>query len=747
MRRLVLLAFLPVAFATSAIAQQPIVLANAAWQVTVEPATLAVAATPAGEPALTVSTGVAPHAASAIESTTDRAAWDWDEGVYRVELALADTDLQLTITARGPGELEFLRQPAETAGNGLILPLAEGHYVPPGEPTWQAFLTATLGELNTTQDLSLPLWGVDRSAYTLHWILTNPFNNTIAFTAEGAGTALAARHAFTTLDPAAPFTATLHLAGPDLLAGAKRYRAWLVDAGAFETLADKIAASPETAKLIGATHVYLWGSGLVGAKDVRDWRAFLATLRGDQPLAVRLREHMEGETRSMIAGLPDRPMPWQQGAVAGAVDAALDSIARATWQADAADANTLVSAYAALRAEVVATFGNALTSDTAHWGSGEEVATIEAIRDSGLERLWIGLGEGWEGGLWHPEAIRAAVDAGYLIAPYDSYQDALPDGLRADWATAHLGQRAHEDCAVIRLNGTPQPGFQGQGHYTNPDCIRPLAADRIAAIRAASGFNSWFLDSYGAGMLFDDYRVGVGMTQSIHAEANAATLDLVNRTLGLPAGSEDGKATTARGVPFAHGTETPFIGWGDPELHSDQTSPYFLGGWWPGGEPAIFFRRVPLPDRYRTVHFDPRFRLPLYQAVFHDSVIVTHHWSFDSLKFEGVATERELSRLLYNTPALVHLSTGTLDERLDFIAEQDAFFAPLHERLWNQPLTSFRWLSEDRLLQETDFADGTRLVANFAGAAREEGGQSFPPLSVTAVVPGQRPVVYQPELP
>jgi hypothetical protein len=46
-----------------------------------------------------------------------------------------------------------------------------------------------------------------------------------------------------------------------------------------------------------------------------------------------------------------------------------------------------------------------------------------------------------------------------------------------------------------------------------------------------------------------------------------------NRLQNTPTtGSEDGKATTVAGVMFAHGTETPYIGWGDPELLISSTT-------------------------------------------------------------------------------------------------------------------------------------------------------------------------------
>lgn len=67
--------------------------------------------------------------------------------------------------------------------------------------------------------------------------------------------------------------------------------------------------------------------------------------------------------------------------------------------------------------------------------------------------------------------------------------------------------------------------------------------------------------------------------------------------------------------------------------------------------------------------FDPRYRLSLSQAVFHDSVITTHHSTLDNLKFRDVKTTRALD---------------------------------------------FRWLEQDGWVQQTTFRDGSVLTANFS---------------------------------
>jgi len=191
--------------------------------------------------------------------------------------------------------------------------------------------------------------------------------------------------------------------------------------------------------------------------------------------------------------------------------------------------------------------------------------------------------------------------------------------------------------------------------------------------------------------------------------------------------------------------QTPVIGWGDVEMSKKTESRYFAGKWYPPEQPEVFFKPVPIKESLRRIHFDPASRLPLYQAVFHGSVITSHHWLFDSLKLTNVRADNELAQLLYNVAPLYHLSVDTLAQRLPQIARQDAFFRPLHERLASQALTGFEWLSADRLVQQTSFEDGTRLLANFDVQGREVQGQILPGRSITVRSPESAPALYQVE--
>src|SRR5205085_622435 len=65
----------------------------------------------------------------------------------------------------------------------------------------------------------------------------------------------------------------IHLGYASPIEPALYYRQRLIDGSGFVTLAEKIARTPATARLLGAAHAYLWGDGVIGRRRGRESRA------------------------------------------------------------------------------------------------------------------------------------------------------------------------------------------------------------------------------------------------------------------------------------------------------------------------------------------------------------------------------------------------------------------------------------------------------------------------------------------
>lgn len=247
-------------------------------------------------------------------------------------------------------------------------------------------------------------------------------------------------------------------------------------------------------------------------------------------------------------------------------------------------------------------------------------------------------------------------------------------------------------------------------------------------------------------MAREDYNLKTSESEMLRGFNSRMQSIVANNNVVL--GSEDGNALTTSGIAFAHGLETIGFGWSDTEMKRDTHSPYYLGRWYPDHKPDFFFKPAKVKEPYKTLLFAPQYRIPLYQAVFHDEVINSHHWHSDSLKFSDVKIERDLTAMLYNVPAMVHLSRDEAlspnSKRLVQLKHYQSGFKPLHQALWDKQLNRFEWLTEDGKVQQTTFSDGSKIMANFSDKEVELDKFKLEPQSILALLEGNKTMRWKP---
>jgi hypothetical protein len=726
----------------------PLVLSAPAGDFLVDPATLAVSLRPAGGRELALA---APAFAPA--TVTDRTdhGWRLDSGAdsYTVEAGIEDGALRLSVRSDRPATLAWPATAAPAAITAYAMPLGEGSYIPADDAGWLDWLLRRYpAGSELSEQLSMPFWTELRPGLSVTWTVETPFNTGFAVTAAEGRLRPELSHDFTRLAPGAPYIVRI-LAGPaDPLAGVRAYRAWLQASGSLVTLADKIAALPDIARLGGASHIYLWGKGPLKPEDVLQWRAFVRLVqqkKGDGAhLAGRLWQAFDAEGRQAFedafkdaAGTGGFVSGYSRAALTRAVNDALrravpmapvdplpgghDPAAEAAWAAGPA------------RAALAATFGP-LLAPPERWGGGLSLDTVAALQKAGLTRAWLGV-EDWRDALWHPEAVAAAKAAGYLVGAYDSYGSAHPPDLPETWPTAQMGADLAA-AGYVDKTGKIVTGFAGRGVYASAVAAEPYARRRIAAVAKAAGLDSLFLDVDATGLVFDDYAPGRETSEAQDAEARRRRLAFA-ASLGLVVGSEGGSALFAPQIAFAHGMTTQPFAWMDPDI-KDRASAWYRGNYWPPETPSLFFNPVKLKPEVARFVTDPRYRLPLYEIALHDSVVTTHHWEYGSLKFSDQRETTALLQLLYAVPPLYHLNAAVLDRDLPVIAATDRVFRLLHERVFTRPMTDFAVLSPDRLLQRSTFGDGTAVTVNFDTKPRSlPDGATLPARSARIEAPGQ----------
>ena len=629
-----------------------------------------------------------------------------------------------------------------------ILPLFEGSYVPKDDITWQDFLSER-SPMNTTAGLSMPFWGLDLTDRTLTYILTNPFNNQIRFNkTTSSALGMEVSHAFTPNWEQKRYGLRISLGAASPIAPAKQYRHWLKQNAEFVSFAEKIEKTPAAEKLLGAAHVYLWGGKLLSEHDVMDWKTFATRLKSNNKIAARIWTQLNTETREALQEIvqSDYASKYVRRVVSRAISEQLekrDFYDPSLWikvpltsEAEhliSRDVSTLslTELYRRNCLVLYAVFSDTLRSPD-KWGDGLSVKLLEQFTENGLDRLWLGV-DSWQEGFRHTTAIAKATELGYLIGPYDSYHSIHHPDEKETWETAQFDLTLYETGAIVNSDGTKNRGFKKKGYHLSPLVAQPYVENRVNGIleQMSSGFNTWFIDCDAYGELFDDYSVSHPATQLDDMNARLARIAWIRDTHNMVVGSEGGAAYSAPTLHFAHGMTVPVIGWGDPDMKT-KTSSYYVGGYWPPEGPAIHIKQVPLKPNYLYHYYDPRFRLPLYQIVFHDSVITTHHWGSGSLKFENAIGTLALLEQLYNVPPLYHLNIEEFSKHKAWITRHYAFFSPLHRQIGGQAMTDFEWLSDDKLVQRTEFGDTVEIFANFGTDAFEYSGMVIPARSAVA---------------
>lgn len=730
-----------------------LIFENDTWSVRVSPDTLGVVARPAGRGDVVVAEPQADLGPVADETVDgNRATWSLPDVGISVTMSLDGDALTAHFLSDLAGEFAWPRVPGEVA-RAWILPLHEGSYVPSDHAEWLQYLTGR-GATDTTEGLSMPFWGLDCGDYTLTYIATNELNNAFRFEARDGRLTMRFLHEFTRNWDRKEYGFVVRLGGPSPIEPARKYREWLVDRGEFVSMREKIERTPDVAKLLGAAHIYLWGDKLLTRHDVRDWPAFVTTLRtSTTPPVRRLIARLSDDATAALADIDvdDLVYKYLKNTLTDGISDALsdpDYYDEASWRGVSMsdEAAALLAAERSAMSEpdvyrlnslllAAALPGLLLPPET--WGDGVSTKMMDRFAADGFDRLWLGL-DSWTGGFRHPQAIARAQEAGYLIGPYDSFHSIHDPDEVDTWETAQFDRELYETGGIVRADGSYKRGFKQKGYNLSPIAARPYVERRVNRIvdLMRHPYNSWFVDCDAYGELFDDYSELHPSTQLDDMRERLRRMAWITDTHGAVVGSEGGSAYAASTIHFAHGMTTPVIGWGDPAL-KDKQSPYYLGGYWPPDGPAVFTKQVPLKRDYYLPYFDPRYRLPLFQTAFHDSVVTTHQWGYASLKFSDQIETVALIEALYAVPPMYHMNLDEYGKHRKRMLSHYGFVSPILRELGMVALTDFAWLTADRLVQRTVFGDAGEIVANFGHDPYHHGGLLVPARGVVARVRGK----------
>lgn len=367
------------------------------------------------------------------------------------------------------------------------------------------------------------------------------------------------------------------------------------------------------------------------------------------------------------------------------------------------------------------------------WGDGRTDTALKKLSELGVTKAWIGYEEKpnfmstdkWSQTEYvNADFIKFGNQLGYLIGAYDSYHTAQPSET-ADAYNTDFGKGAYPRICIRNKNNDIVAGFGGRGCTVSMTALdndnNIILKKRISKFKL-DGVNSYFLDCHGMLEAYDDYSIDHPQTILEDILIRLKHLNWLSRQK-LVLGTEAATTYTIPFVSFSHGNFSTLF-----QLHYNLSlkNKEIYGGWGPAKRPAIFFKSLKADKDY-VLRYAPQYRIPLFQAVFHDSIVTTDRWEIPLVKFTNLYKQRFLLEFLYGVPSIWSLDLKAIKQYKAILNQLANEFTDFHTKIMTKELKEFEYLTLDHTVQKTVFGNNeVSVIANFREDVYEDiPGQSL----------------------
>jgi hypothetical protein len=122
------------------------------------------------------------------------------------------------------------------------------------------------------------------------------------------------------------------------------------------------------------------------------------------------------------------------------------------------------------------------------------------------------------------------------------------------------------------------------------------------------------------------------------------------------------------------------------------------------------------PERVVKFQLGHEYRLPLWELVYHDCVVAQWYWGDYNNKLPMLWDKRDLFNLLYATPPMFMFNRDLWRTNRSRFVQSYQSICPAVRELGYSEMTGHRFLTPDRSVQQTTFANGTSITVNFGKA-------------------------------
>lgn len=328
----------------------------------------------------------------------------------------------------------------------------------------------------------------------------------------------------------------------------------------------------------------------------------------------------------------------------------------------------------------------------------DAVSVVKELQSAGIERI-----------LWSnaqsPEHLRALNDLGVLTSRYDIYQDVMDPAnfpklawKHGDWVTEAWPADLIRTASGDWLRGWGVQGKQEEWFYCGVLCDRralDYAARRIPAELATHPYRCRFIDTTTAAPWQECYNPDHPMTRTDSRQWKMKLLNCVSHDNRLVTGSETGHDAA---VPFLHYFEGMM-----------SLGPYRVPD--AGRDMARIWTNA--PEHVVKFQLGQQYRLPLWELVYHDCVVAQWYWGDYNNKLPMLWDKRDLFNVLYATPPMFMFDRALWQKDRERFVQSYRNTCPLVRRVGYSEMTDHKFLTPDRSVQQTSFANGATVTVNF----------------------------------
>jgi len=306
-----------------------------------------------------------------------------------------------------------------------------------------------------------------------------------------------------------------------------------------------------------------------------------------------------------------------------------------------------------------------------------------------------------------PENLKALNRLGVLTSRYDIYQDVMnPDNFKyLSWVDAAWPVAGWPRDIISTADGSWLRGWAVQGKNKEwyscgvMNDMRALgyARQRVPQDLATHPYRCRFIDTTTASPWHEDYDKNHPMTRTDSRRAKMALLEYISRDCKLVTGSETG-----------HDAAAPYVDYFEGML---SLAPYRV----PDAGRDMERIRTDVPEAVAKFQVGQEYRLPLWELVYHDCVVADWYWGDYSNKLPALWDKRDLFNVLYGTPPMFMFERASWEKDKARFVKSYKNVCPYVRAAGYSEMIDHRFLTPDRNVQQTAFANGMTVTVNFGG--------------------------------